>query len=125
MSDSPPVIEGSASEPPAVEGRPASRRRFSACLLAAALGLCGALTALVGLAAGVMGTDGCSSTPPGWISLWLVVVWPAAVMVTALLPPALIARGTPLWKTGLAFLAACLTSIGIWMLWIPILDLFC
>lgn len=124
MSDS--SVEETRSAAGAPDSSPHNRaRRPAAFLLGAGLLACGAAAALVGLAAGVMGTDGCRVTPPGWVSIWLVCVWPLAVLVAALLPPILIARGVSYRKAGLAFVTVGLIAIGIWLLWIPIVDLYC
>lgn len=125
MSDSSTAEIGTAAGAPGLSAQNRARRRLAAILIGAGLLACGAAAALVGLAAGVMGTDGCSVTPPGWVSIWLVGVWPLAVLVAALLPPILIARGASYSRAGLAFVTAGLIAIGIWLLWIPIVDLYC
>lgn len=80
----------------------------------------------VGLAAGVMGGDGCPpGSPPDWVSLWISIVWPLAVLVSAVLPPLLIALGRSYKIAAIAFAVSAAAAVAVWLLWIPILNAYC
>jgi len=105
---------------------PLRQRLIVAVPLAIILLVGGVCVGGTGLAAGVMGGDGCPpGSPPTWASLWLTIVWPLALLVTAVLPPLLIGLGRSYKVAALAFVLSAAVAVTVWLLWIPILNHFC
>jgi hypothetical protein len=105
---------------------PLRQRLIVAIPLAIVLLAAGFCVGAVGLAAGVMGGDSCAAgSPPTWVTLWLTIVWPLSVLVSAVFPPLLIALGHSYKIAALAFVFSVAGAVVVWLLWIPILGQYC
>lgn len=110
-----------------MQPKPRLRQRLIVAIpLAIFLLIAGFFVGGTGLAAGVMGGDGCpAGSPPTWFTFWLTLVWPLAVLVSALLPPLFIALGRSYRSAVIAFVLSAAAAIAVWLLWIPILNYYC
>ena len=91
-----------------------------------ALVLLGTVAAVypLGFFLGGMMTDSCSHLPGG-ATLWLSIIWPKAMVTSALIPPLLIAVRVH-WRWVLLSLAIGLVASAVcYLLWLPILGVLC
>jgi hypothetical protein len=95
-------------------------------LLAVGLGLVllvlAAAIAPLGIMAGLLVFNGCFGSPNPFIEtlamIWIFVLWPVAVLVTALVPPVLLGVGRGGRPALIAFLIGCAVSVSIWVVWL-------
>lgn len=84
----------------------------------------GAIFYLGGLVIGVMATDACGDIGD-WKPLWLEVLWPGVMLVSALVPPALVIKNVRWSWILLSMFAGATVSIGCFILWFPIVAVGC
>jgi len=83
----------------------------------------GAIFFLGGLVIGVMATDACGVGDLK--ALWLEVLWPSVMLVSALVPPALVIKNVRWRWILLSMCVGATVSIGCFILWFPIVVVGC
>ena len=91
-----------------------------------ALVFLGAVAAIypLGFFLGGMATDSCSDLP-SWAMRWLTIVWPKAMVTSALIPPLLIATRVRWRWVLLGLVIGPVVSAVCYLLWFPLLSVLC
>ena len=72
---------------------------------------------------GGMGTDSCDNIP-AYASYYLMILWPLALLATAITPSILIIRQVRWRWPVISLVIGIFVSVGCWILWFPLLSMF-
>ncbi len=84
----------------------------------------GTVVAVLGVVMGLLVFNGCSAANGQLRDMlgmfWLFILWPLALLATALAPPLLLGTGRGTRAALIAFIIGCLVSVLVWITWIPV-----